>query len=130
MWIRAALADVAARLESAGIPAAVDPRELAVPGAWVTVGPIGFDRLDGDTRTLQAVVYLLTRDTGTPDALDYLAEMIDAAAGILPVGDVTPQTLALPNQSGDPLPAAVFTVDLEITPEPAPAPDPEPLEGT
>lgn len=118
MWIRTALDDVAARLETAGVAAAVDPRDITVPGAWVTTGPIAFDRLNGDVRTMQAVVYLLTRDTGTPDALDYLAEMIDAAATVLPVGDITPQTLGLPNQSGDPLPAAVFNVDLEITPEP------------
>lgn len=114
-WVREALEDVAERLNAVDIPAAVDPRSLTVPGAWVTAGPIAYDRLSNDVRGLDVDVYLFTRDTGTPDALDWLADMIDAAADVFPIGDVTPQNVSLPNQAGDPLPAFVFRLTLEVS---------------
>lgn len=114
-WIRDALERVAGDLTTAGVPAVVDPRELNAPGAWVTVAPISYDRLAAGVRTLQADVFLIARDLGTPDALDALADMLDLAAGVFPLGEITPTNLANDNLGGDPLPALQFRITLEIT---------------
>jgi len=120
-WIAETLAEVADTLTAAGVPTAVDPRDVNIPGGWVTVGPIGFDYLSSGVRTIAVDVFLIARDTGTPDSLGALGDMLDRVilAGI-PVGDVTPQPVALANHAGDPLPALTFRLTGDYAADPAP----------
>jgi hypothetical protein len=114
-WLTDSLEQIAASLIAAGVNATVDERTLNAPGALVNAGPISYNRLSNRVRELAVDVSLIARDTGTGTALDHLATMLDAAATVFPIRDATPQNLALPNLGGDPLPAVVFRITVEIT---------------
>ncbi|WP_282939124.1 hypothetical protein [Corynebacterium auriscanis] len=60
-----------------GVPATLDPRNLTVPGAVITLDRIGDDNaLCGDV-AMTAQVMLVAADTGHPAALNHLLTMYD-----------------------------------------------------
>lgn len=105
------LESVAAALRGAGINATTDPRDLILPGAWVTVHDVTDPVLCGGL-TIRADVCLIAGDQGTPVYLDALGQMLDVAAGVLTLDEPgRPMTVAPPGLS--PMPALVITTTTE-----------------
>lgn len=111
------LQDIAAMFTAAGVPAAVDPRELQLPGAWVTPGTVSFDVLDADTASMRFEVYLVAPDHGAVHSLNKLGEMLAKARTSLPVGEAQPVMVNLPNHGADPMPALLISIDATLTEE-------------
>lgn len=60
-----------------GVPATLDPRDLSVPGAIITLDRIGNDvSLCGEPE-LTAAVTLVAADTGHPAAMQHLLDLYD-----------------------------------------------------
>lgn len=99
------------------VSAVLDARDLVLPGILVTPGPIGFDRLDGGTISLDAELLLVAGDTNPVTALDELTELLlklRAHLGNAP-STAEPMTVNLPSQSPDPLPALRCPIPLTLT---------------
>ena len=113
----AALQELVELLEGAGVSASVDPAELNVPAAWVTLEGIRQLNLAGELE-LDAVVYLIVGDQDHRRAFDALAELYNKATTVLdPDGVVVPQGVVLPDNP-TPLPALRVPVTIpNRTPE-------------
>lgn len=109
------LQDIADMVTAAGVPAAVDPRNLALPGAWVTPGLVSFDTLDADKALMRFDVYLVAPDHGAVHALNELGTMLSKLRDQLPVGEAQPVMVNLPNHGADAMPALLITIDAELT---------------
>jgi hypothetical protein len=98
---RAELDAVAAALTAGGVLAAIDPRDISPPAAWVHLGPWTYDLLSGECVSAQLVVDLVATDAGTYAALGQLdaleADTVTALGP--PVGQVLATTLTLPDSS-------------------------------
>ena len=111
--LRAAVAAV----ESTGLPAALDPRDLNPPCAWVAGRRATDLVLDGTARTVHADVYVIVPDNGTLNALASLDEITPQVAAALlshgiGVGDIAmDEGLNLPT-GGGPMPAYRITVEI------------------
>lgn len=102
-----ALEGVVKALTDAGINATTDPRDITIPGAWVTVHDITDPRLCGDF-TVRADVFLIATDNGAPLANDAVGELLDTVADVLTFDEpVTPVVATPPGLA--PLPALVIT---------------------
>ncbi|UVK60160.1 tail terminator [Arthrobacter phage SerialPhiller] len=112
-----ALQDIANMVTAAGVPAAVDPRNLNLPGAWVTPNTVGFDVLDADTAHMRFDVYLVTGDHGAVESLNSLGAMLTKVRKPLQVGDAQPVMVNLPNHGAGALPALLISIDAQITKE-------------
>lgn len=97
--------DLVAALQAAGVRADLDPANLNLPAAWVTVDGIQAANVRGDVDLL-AAVYFIAPDQDYARALEDLAEMFNLVIpGVLiPDGQVVPQGVVLPDSS-TPLPA-------------------------
>jgi len=116
---RAALQQLADALTAGGVPAAVDPRDVNLPGAWVQ-RVSRFEDLLGDCATLRVRVMLISPDVGTWDALGHLDAMYDLATAVLPPNTGAPsldRTVLLPDAS-TPYPATAIEADVQISPDP------------
>jgi hypothetical protein len=124
---RAELQTVADALTAGGVPAAVDPRDVSLPGAWVQRRTITRDLLGGGV-TMRVRVWLIAPDVGMWGALELLDEMYDVAviAGVIPNVDGTTTDVVTGPIGGmtGTFPACVFDVDCTVTPDPGPAPPP------
>lgn len=87
-------------LEAANVRAALDPAEVNVPGAWVTLDGFQTTNVRGDT-AVDVAVYLIVGDTDTRRALDALAVLYgQVVPGVLiPDGRVIAQSVILPDSS-------------------------------
>jgi hypothetical protein len=103
-------------LTAGGVAAAVDPRDLTPPGAWVHLGPWVYDRLSGVCVSATMLVDLIATDAGTWDALGQLDALEDDAVTILgpPWGQVLATTVTLPDSSAV-LPCYRLTYEVELT---------------
>lgn len=98
---------IVAVLNNAGIAATTDPRDLHIPGAWVTVHDVTEPVLAGDW-TVRADVCLIAADNGAPFSIDALGELLDLASTVVTFDEpVRPMTVTPPGQG--PLPALVIT---------------------
>lgn len=104
-------------LESAGITAYLDPRDLEPPCAWVapgtisTAGGLALDELEVAWR-----VYLIASGgLDVPGQLDELGRLLPLALGVLGPVDAEPVGVSLPNLAPDPLPGLQLTVDTTLT---------------
>jgi len=113
--IGTSLQDIADMVTAAGVPAAVDPRNLNLPGAWVTPGLVSFDVLDTDTAFMRMEVYLVAPDHGAVLSLNNLGDMLAKVRSALPVGEAQPVMVNLPNHGADPMPALLISIDATIT---------------
>ncbi|MFC4127387.1 hypothetical protein [Nocardia rhizosphaerae] len=103
---------VALITEDAGLRASIDPRNINAPAVWVSARQIDHDILAGGTVTVD--LWLIAPDTGIPNALGVLSEMLAAVLSV--VDPDAPTSLAesvrLPDAPA-PLPAFRVTVNLE-----------------
>jgi len=116
---RAALQQLADALTAGGVPAAVDPRDVVIPGAWVQ-RVWRLDDILGPCITLRVRIMLISPDVGAWDALGHLDEMFDLAATIVHPNTGSPsldRSVLLPGSS-TPYPATALESDLQISPEP------------
>lgn len=113
MGIRAGLDRLAASLTAAGVPTAVDPRNLNPPCAWVTGKTMSSPHFLCGSGLITADVYLIVPDSGTPTALDALDVLLDKALTVVTAeGDISlSESVALP--TGAPLPAYKITTEIE-----------------
>lgn len=86
-------------LQGAGMSASLNPADVNLPGAWVTMTQLQPITLAGDIE-IQAVVYLVAGDTDYAQAYDQLADLYNTAATVLdPDGPVTPQGVVMPGNT-------------------------------
>ena len=115
MKTRDALQQIADALTAGGVPCAIDPRDVNLPGGWLKRVSRSPDLLcGGETLTLQ--LWLIAPDIGTWDALGYLDDMYDLAADVLPpnAGPTTDATALLPD-SATPYPATHYDALVQLT---------------
>jgi len=107
---------VADRLRAAGLTAEHDPRDLNLPGAWVTPGELTLNRLAKDAGEIDVIVALIAPDAGGSSTLtildDLLSKAIEADIGI---SSVEPGTVQLENHAPGGLPALITTVSIELS---------------
>lgn len=102
-----ALGRVVDALTEVGISATTDPRDLTMPGAWVTLHDVTDPILCGGY-TVRADVCLIVGDHGAPLALDALGDLLDQAAAVLTFDEpVVPMTVTPPGVAS--MPALVIT---------------------
>lgn len=77
MHIYDALNELLEQIQARGIPATMDPRNLDVPGAIVTLDSIGPDTTMCGDHDAKALVMLVAADKGQPDATIDLLSMFD-----------------------------------------------------
>lgn len=93
-------------LKAAGINATTDPRDLTMPGAWVTVHDVINPSLCGGY-DVRADVCLMVADNGAPHAVAALGDLLHLAATVLTFDEpVQPMTVTPPG--GAPTPALVI----------------------
>ena len=111
-----ALAQLADALTAAGVPCALDPRDVQLPGAWLKRNGLTPDLLCGGM-TMRVRVMLISPDVGTLDALRFLDDLYALAHLVMPSNVPTPatDTTALLPDSATPYPATYFDVDVELT---------------
>ncbi len=111
------LVELTEALEAAGVRSSLDPSDLNLPGAWVTVESIQAANLAGSL-TLGTVVYLIAPDQDYRRAMEALADLYNRAVGptavVTPDGPVVPQGVILPDTS-TPLPALRVPVNITTT---------------
>lgn len=76
------LENLRATIEARGVAATLDPRDLTVPGAIVTLERIGDDNTMCGDASVYASVMLVAADTGHPAALKHLLSMYDKVADL------------------------------------------------
>lgn len=110
-----AIVQLADELAAAGVRAAVDPRNLNPPCAWVKA-----DKFDPDTfcsalsGQLTVDVWLLAANNGVVSSHTKLSELLEKALTVVdPTGPVEIDTVTLPS-GGDPLPAYRIPTILDI----------------
>lgn len=102
-----ALDRVVTALVDGGINATTDPRDLVIPGAWVTVHDVIDPTLCGGY-SVRADVCLISADNGAPFANDALGHLLELSAQVLTWDEpVRPMTVTPPGVA--PLPALVIT---------------------
>lgn len=112
MDFAAAAANVAAVLETVDIPASVDPAEVTLPGAWISLREVADFTLCGGTVLVD--IYLIAPDTMPRDALRILSELTAAAMTVFDVEQLTTNdAIALPD-GGRPKPAFKITTKIEV----------------
>lgn len=110
-----ALQNVADVLTAAGVQAVVDATDLNLPGAWVTPGDIGYERLNGAVFTLDMNIYLIAPDIPPAAALDALGGLLVLAGTALGAAvSATPVSLTLANQASTPLAGLLITIATEV----------------
>lgn len=100
-------------LDTVGIPAAVDPAEVELPGAWISVTEVDLFALGGGG-TVKVDVYLIAPDTMPRTALAILGDLAETALTVLDVDRMTTNdALQLPD-GGRPMPAFKLTTKVEV----------------
>lgn len=107
--IAAALEDLASDLRAGGLVASIDASELQAPCVWVDLDHIAPEFLAGDG-TVWASLHLIAPNAAPVDALtmldDLLAEVLDLVDS---EDDVVPETVILPSNASEGLPALRVT---------------------
>lgn len=109
-----ALAHVRDDLIAAGLNAAIDPRDLRLPGVWVTVDRYKANRLSGTAAGIRVKLLLIAPDQG--HAIEDLDQLVATVSTGYPI-EFEAAVVALPNHAPDPLPALVGTFDISATRE-------------
>lgn len=116
MKSRDALQQLADALTAGGVPTAIDPRNVNLPGGWIKRVSRVPDLLCGG-ETLVVRLWLISPDIGTYDALGYLDDMYDLASVVLLPNTGTPSTdaTALLPDSATPYPATFYDSMFQMT---------------
>lgn len=107
-----ALADLAALLDAAGVPATADPTTVQLPGAWLSPRELDLQTLD-DGGQLTVHVWLVVPDTGVVDAFGALCGLLDLALEAVDPDEPTDTGLTLVLDDG-PMPAFRLVVYTDI----------------
>jgi len=103
--------DLLAALRGQELAADVDPSNLNLPGAWVTVDRIVAANVAGEWR-LECSVYLVDADRDHQRAMESLAAMFNLATAVIrPDGAVLPANVVMP---GDPTPLPALRVPVYL----------------
>lgn len=119
MKSRDALQQIADALTAGGVPTAIDPRDVNLPGGWIKRVSRTPDLLCGG-ETLRVQLWLISPDVGTWDALGYLDDMYELAVDVLPPNSgagSTDSTALLPD-SATPYPATYYDALFQMTDDP------------
>lgn len=118
MTKRAELLALADALTAAGVPAAIDPRDVTPPAVWVHLGTWSYDTLDGGCTDAQVILDLVAPDSGVTDAMGLLDDLETDVVTVLgpPRDPCVAATIQLPD-SGTQLPAYRLTYQVELTPD-------------
>lgn len=84
---------------------AVDPADLQAPAVWVDLDHLSPDLMSGDG-TAYVALYLIAPNTDPVSALDVLDGILGVVLEFVDLeDDLTPQTVILPSNAGEGLPA-------------------------
>lgn len=100
---------------AAGVNIEADPRDVTLPGIWITPDLIQVNTLDQGSKRVQYELTFIAGDSNTVTALDELDALLDswmAANPTAPLDDLRPVTVTMPSQAADPLPALQTTITL------------------
>jgi hypothetical protein len=111
MGLVQALDAVVAALRSTGMQATTDPRDLSIPGAWVTVHDVTETTLCGSL-VIRADVHLIAGDMGSPQYLRDLDTLLDQAMGVLTLEEPARPAVSTPSGVG-PLPSLIVTTSTD-----------------
>lgn len=116
--INATLAQAVADFQEVGLAAAVDPAQVAVPGAWLSPREVlhGQDEtLDGALQLVVHVYLIGPAGAGTVDTLAHLGDLLDQALEVVDpdASTSTAEGVVLPS-GPDPLPAYRLTVHYPV----------------
>ena len=111
--LSAAAAEILHALHSAGIRAAIDPRDLDLPAVWITPETISAPTLSGDPLSITWAAYAIAPDTGDPT--DTLSRLVDDLTALFPGLTFRSAGIVVANQSPDPLPSLQFQIETETT---------------
>lgn len=103
--VKAALEGIVEDLMAADVVASIDASDLQAPCVWVDVDHLSPDFLDGNG-TLYAALHLIAPNSLPLDALSQLDDLLATVLGIVDTeDDVTPETIILPSNASEGLPA-------------------------
>lgn len=112
MNILEALDAVRAELQSVGIRAEADPRDVNPPAAWIKLSDIQHGNYMDGGGTIRTHVYLIVPDNGYVESTTQLTDMLNDALRVFDPDDATiPESVQLPG-GGNPLPAYRMTIDV------------------
>lgn len=99
------------QLTAAGLPTAIDPADVRVPGAWLSLDTLTMVNVAHD-HAVATVVYLIAADAGAPRAITDLGQLYGVLLTIAtPDGPVAATRVVLP-ASPTPLPALSVPLNL------------------
>lgn len=108
---------LAGQLDAAGIPAAIDPADLQVPGVWLVPGTMTAPTQAGHARQdVTCHLYLVTGNAGARHDLAALDQLATAVAGVLVIRDLEAVRVSLPNHTPGGAPGYHTTTTVTITP--------------
>ena len=102
-----------ATLAAAGVNAAYDPRDLVLPGVWLTPDSIEAFSLDGKRCQVTLSVACIVPNRGPALDVQALDELIADVEAIINPGTWRIESLTMPNHGSDPLPAATAKTLME-----------------
>lgn len=105
-----AATELAAQLTGWGVRTVTDPRDLDLPGGWLAPGTIASTLAGG--LAIDWDLYVVAPDSGDP--LPALGAALDLLRAHLPIDRLDVLSLAVANQSPDPLPALRLTITTEV----------------
>lgn len=104
-------------LRGAGLAAALDPRDLTIPGVWITVDTATRDRLDQDSGTVVVQLVAVGSGSGHSVALVELDQLLAAVDAAVTVDDGwRGSAIRLPNHSQALLPCMRASLTIEVSP--------------
>ena len=111
-----ALAYVVDELDVVEVNATTDPRDLVLPGVWITPEKVTRDTLAGGS-TVTVAVIAIAASSSTPKAVADLDHLL-ASIATWSEAPATWQaaTIRLPNHAAEPLPCLRGTIELTVTP--------------
>lgn len=115
MQVLEAMDSIRQTLQSAGIRAETDPRNVNAPGAWIALQSITHNAQLCGSGTVRLSVYLIVPDAGIDQSTANLALLLSSLLSVIdPDDDTTPTSVTLPG-GGNGLPALRVTVDVATT---------------
>lgn len=104
---------LAEMLEKAGVSATFDPRDLTLPGVWLTPESGDFQALSGERGQVTINLACIVPNRGASIDLPALDELITKIENVFSPGSWRIEALNLANLSADPLPAATCKIITE-----------------
>lgn len=101
------------QLQQAGLSAAIDPRDLVLPGIWLTPDTGSARSLSGNFGEVTIKLACIVANRGANTDLAELDKLIDKTENAVSPSSWRIEAISLPNLSADPLPAASCTITIE-----------------